>query len=63
MAIEGAVYDLTDYVPRHPAAPSVLEPWCGREATEGMRTKVDSADRSARAWRIAGRYRIGALDE
>lgn len=61
MAIEGVVYDLTDYVPRHPAAPSVLEPWCGREATVGMRTKGDSADHSARAWRMLERYRIGDL--
>ena len=61
MAIEGAVYDLSDYVPRHPAPRSVLEPWCGREATEGMRTKGDSADHSARAWRMLERYRIGSL--
>lgn len=61
MAIEGAVYDLSDYVPRHPAPPSVLEPWCGREATEGMRTKGDSADHSTRAWRMLERYRIGEL--
>lgn len=61
MAIEGGVYDFSDYVPRHPAPPSVLEPWCGREATQGMRTKGDSSDHSARAWRLAERYRIGDL--
>ena len=63
MAIEGAVYDLSDYVPRHPTPPSVIEPWCGREATEGMRTKGDSADHSTRAWRMLERYRIGSLAE
>lgn len=61
MVIEGTVYDVSDYVPRHPAPPSVLEPWCGREATEGMRTKGEDSDHSARAWRMLERYRIGTL--
>lgn len=63
MSIEGKVYDFTDYVPRHPTPPSVLEPWCGKEATEGMRTKGDDEDHSPRAWRLAERYRIGILAE
>lgn len=62
MIIEGAVYDVSDYVPRHPAPPGVLAPWCGREATEGMRTKGDDSDHSARAWRMLERYRIGQLE-
>lgn len=61
LVVEGAVYDVSDYVPRHPAPPSVLEPWCGREATEGMRTRGNSSDHSARAWRMLARYRIGIL--
>jgi hypothetical protein len=63
MVIEGVVYDISDYVPRHPAPPRVLAPWCGREATEGMRTKGDSSDHSARAWRMLERYRLGRLVE
>lgn len=62
MIIEGAVYDVSDYVPRHPAPPGVLAPWCGREATEGMRTKGDDSDHSVRAWRMLERYRIGRLE-
>lgn len=61
MVIEGIVYDVSDYVPRHPAPPNVLEQWCGREATEGMRTKGDDSDHSARAWRMLERYRVGPL--
>lgn len=61
MAIEGAVYDLSEYVPSHPARSNVLDPWCGREATEGMRTKGDDRDHSARAWRMLRRYRIGEV--
>lgn len=61
MAVEGVVYDISDYVPRHPAPAEVLEPWCGREATRGMRTKGNNSDHSARAWRMLERYRIGDL--
>ena len=61
MAIEGRVYDLTDYVPRHPAPEAVIAEWCGREATTGMRTKGDGSDHSDRAWRLLERYRIGRL--
>lgn len=61
MVIEGQVHDLSAYVPRHPAADEVLEIWCGRDATEGMRTKDRGRDHSARAWRMLDRYRIGAL--
>lgn len=61
MAIEGQVHDLSAYVPRHPAADEVLEIWCGRDATEGMRTKDRGRDHSARAWRMLERYRIGTL--
>lgn len=67
MAIEGVVYDLTEYVPRHPTRDEVLEPWCGTEATIGMRTKGESNDlsndHSARAWRMLERYRVGVLVE
>lgn len=63
MAIEGRVYDFTDYIEQHPTPPSVLEPWCGTEATEGMRTKGFGRDHSQRAWDMAERYRIGELAE
>ncbi|AKS41160.1 cytochrome b5 domain-containing protein [Wenzhouxiangella marina] len=63
MAIEGVVYDFTDYVPAHPTPPTVLAPWCGREATEGMRTKGYGRDHSEAAWTLAERYRIGRLAE
>jgi cytochrome b involved in lipid metabolism len=61
MAIEGQVYDFTGYIDQHPTPPEVLEPWCGREATEGMRTKGYGRDHSERAWQMAEQYRIGTL--
>lgn len=39
MAIRGTVYDLTAYLPQHPAKPEVMNVWCGKEATEAYNTK------------------------
>ncbi|MFW5815556.1 MAG: cytochrome b5 domain-containing protein [Wenzhouxiangella sp.] len=61
MVIEGQVYDFTDYVPNHPAPPSVLEPWCGTVATEGMQTKGIGRNHSPPAWALLDDYRIGEL--
>ncbi len=63
MAIEGGVYDLTAYLPNHPTPPFVLEPWCGKEATEGMRTKGYGRDHSPTAWGMMEEYRVGVLVE
>jgi cytochrome b involved in lipid metabolism len=63
MAIDGRVYDITDYVPMHPTPPDVLRPWCGREATEGMRTKGYGRDHSPAAWAMLDDYVIGTLEE
>ncbi len=38
MAINGKVYDVTDYVDKHPGSDSILE-GCGREATELFETR------------------------
>ena len=63
MAIEGKVYDLSTYVPKHPTPPSVLVPWCGKEATEGMRTKGYGRDHSQFAWDAMAEYLIGEFSE
>lgn len=59
MMIEGKVYDITPYVDEHPTRPSVLAAWCGREATEGMRTKGKGRDHSGAAWEMLADYEIG----
>ena len=63
MAIEGKVYDFTDYIPEHPTPPRIMEVWCGREATEGMRTKGYGRDHSPAAWAMMEPYLIGSLVE
>lgn len=63
MVIEGKVYDLTDYLPKHPTPAAILIPWCGGEATEGMRTKGYGRDHSPAAWEMLDAYQIGIVSE
>jgi cytochrome b involved in lipid metabolism len=63
IAVEGGVYDVTEYLSMHPTRRSVLLEWCGREATEGMRTKGYGRDHSAAAWASLENFRIGTLDD
>lgn len=62
MAIDGVVYDFTDYIARHPTAPEVMTIWCGRDASVGYHTKGIGQPHSRRADALLGRYRIGVLD-
>jgi cytochrome b involved in lipid metabolism len=59
--IEGKVYDITAYIPQHPTPAAVLLPWCGRDATEGMRTKGYGRDHSPAAWGMLEHYLKGPL--
>ena len=61
MAVEGKVYDATEYAPRHPAPPRVLLDWCGREATEAFRTKGVGRPHSRAAWAMLARMEVGVL--
>lgn len=62
LSIEGKVYDVTAYLERHPAPPAVLLAWCGREATEAMRTKGYGRDHSEAAWAGLEPLRVGELE-
>lgn len=61
MAIDGQVYDFSRYLPKHPAEPSVIEVWCGKEASEAYRTKTKGRPHSAYASELMSGYRIGQL--
>lgn len=58
MAIDGGVYELTDYVARHPTP---IGRHCGTDASDGMRTKGVGRSHSAFAWQQLAGYRIGSL--
>lgn len=60
-AIEGKVYDVTDYIDEHPTSPRVLTQWCGRESTEAWHTKGRGRPHSSRAEALLEEYRIGTL--
>jgi cytochrome b involved in lipid metabolism len=62
MVIEDKVYDFTAYIGQHPTPASVLAPWCGRDATEGMRTKGIGREHSPAAWALLDNYRLGSLE-
>lgn len=59
MAIRGNVYDITAYLPDHPSRPSIIEPWCGKEATEAYDTKTKGRKHSSEADALLPKYRIG----
>jgi len=61
MAIAGAVYDFTSYLPQHPSDPALITPWCGKEATEAYRTKNKGRPHSAYADGLLAKFRIGSL--
>jgi cytochrome b involved in lipid metabolism len=61
MAIRGSVYDLTSYLPDHPSRPQVVEPWCGKEATEAYNTKMKGRPHSKEADELMAKYRIGSF--
>ena len=63
MVIEGRVYDLTAYLPRHPAPPAVINAHCGSEATTAMQTKGYGNNHSQYAWQLLSEYGIGELGE
>lgn len=61
MAINGQVYDFTAYMPQHPAEPSLMLAWCGKEASEAYRTKTKGRPHSPYADQLLPKYRIGVL--
>lgn len=63
MAIHGLVYDLSAYLPEHPTRPSIILPWCGKEATEAYDTKTRGRPHSPGADQLLEHYRIGVLTD
>lgn len=61
LAIEGGVYDVTAYVPAHPAPPSALLDWCGRDATAAFGDKGSGSPHSPEARELLETLRVGTL--
>lgn len=61
LAVEGGVYDVTAYVPAHPAPPDALLDWCGRDATAAFADKGSGSPHSPRARELLETLRVGTL--
>jgi len=61
MAIRGGVYDLSAYLPEHPSRPELVQPWCGKEATEAYNTKTKGRPHAPYADELLAKYKIGKL--
>ena len=62
MAIDGVVYDFTEYLPQHPAPPVVMNSWCGKESSEAYHTKGYGRPHSPAADALLPGYRVGTLE-
>lgn len=62
-AIDGVVYDLTDYLPLHPTPLVVMTQWCGKESTEAYHTKGYGRPHSPAADALLPQYRVGVLED
>ena len=62
MIIDDQVYDFTNYLPQHPAAPDVMLKFCGKNATEAWKSKGGiGRPHSVRAASMLEKYRQGTL--
>lgn len=62
VAIEGNVYDISSYIDRHPAPERVLLDACGKDATEGWKTKGEKGKpHSRKAEVLLGSFLKGTL--
>jgi cytochrome b involved in lipid metabolism len=62
MVIDGRVYDLTAYLPEHPSKPSIVLPWCGKEASQAYKTKTKGRSHSEQADQALANYAIGRVE-
>ena len=61
MIIDGRVYDITAYLPDHPSRSGIVEPWCGKEASESYHTKGRGRPHSAGADALLAECLVGTL--
>ena len=62
MVINGTVYNLTAYLPEHPSKPSIILPWCGREATGAYQTKTRGRAHSPQADQALADFSMGLVE-
>jgi cytochrome b involved in lipid metabolism len=60
MAIDGAVYNVTQFIDRHPGGQAIVQ-GCGKDATALFAQRPDGTSHSQEARELAENYRIGTL--
>ncbi len=61
IVINERVYDISAYIPKHPAPETVLTKYCGKNADLGWKTKDKSRAHSRSAEKLLNRYEIGTF--
>lgn len=56
LGINGNVYDITSYIPYHPAGSRIMEKYCGKEVTN-----IFARIHSNRAWDLLRKYKVGTI--
>ena len=57
---DGKVYDITDFVSKHPGGREILEEHSGQDVTQAMKTH-DSHEHTSTAYKMLDKYYIGHL--
>lgn len=58
LVINNKVYDVTKYIPYHPAGSRIISQYCGTEVTG-----IFASIHSNRAWDLLSRYKIGTISK
>lgn len=61
VVIKNKVYDLTAYIPKHPAPEAAITKYCGKNADTGWETKDKKRAHSRAAAKLLARYEVGEL--
>lgn len=63
LIIRGRVYDVTEYIPRHPADLRTITDYCGGESTEAFETKEHlERDHRRSSYRLLENYFVGRVE-
>lgn len=59
--IENSVYDVTEFLNEHPGGSERIEPFCGKDATEGFATQGGAGSHSSSANQLREDFLIGTV--
>ncbi len=59
--VNGGIYDVTSFIPKHPGGKKAITRVCGTDATIAFETQGGRGSHSSRAQALLETYRIGAL--